>query len=171
MICLDSCRHFVFRHMLCILFVCLVQVFAYNVVASLGCAVCFRLLVCWAAARDLHCKCIHFGVCLWIKVIRIHFALCVMCRRINVLNVYTFLMGDTVNSWFIGLHTVKVASREQPEVKDFSAFEISKLNRFFRVQSEREWTLIMRLKKNTMCLWNVFAWRPHKFTVTVKIFV
>ena len=26
MICLDSCRHFVFRHMLCILFVCLVQV-------------------------------------------------------------------------------------------------------------------------------------------------
>ena len=45
--------------MLCILFVCLVQVFAYNVVASLGCAVCFRLLVCWAAARDLHCKCIY----------------------------------------------------------------------------------------------------------------
>ena len=57
---LDSCCHFVFRHMLCILFVCLVQVFAYNVVASLGCAVCFRLLVCWAAARDLHCKCIYY---------------------------------------------------------------------------------------------------------------
>ena len=58
--CLDSCRHFVFRHMLCILIVCLVQVFAFNVIASLGCAVCIRLLVCWAAARDLHCKCIYY---------------------------------------------------------------------------------------------------------------
>ena len=58
MICLDSCRHFVFRHMLCILFVCLVQVFAYNVVASLGCAVCIRLLVwlgcCEGSALQVH---------------------------------------------------------------------------------------------------------------------
>ena len=53
-ICLDDSCHFVFRLMLCFLFVCLVQVFAYNVVASL-----YVLYVCWAAARDLNCKCIY----------------------------------------------------------------------------------------------------------------
>ena len=51
-ICLDSC-HFVFRLLFCILVVCLVQVFAHNIVRSLGCAVCFRLLVSWGDARDL----------------------------------------------------------------------------------------------------------------------
>ena len=88
-ICLDSC-HFVFRLMLCIqiLFVCLVQVLLlhnYNVVASLGYAVCF---VCWAAVRDLHCK----GIYVFLSLL-----LCIDCWLI--LFRFVFMLNVSVHSF------------------------------------------------------------------------